>query len=103
MNTFSELEANVLQWARDRQIIPNSTAMAQSIKTHEELGELISALYREDLAETIDSYGDILVTLIIGARLAGVNLVGCLAVAFDQIKDRRGTLRSDGVFVKDES
>lgn len=101
MNTFSELEAQVLDWARARQIIPNSTALAQAIKTHEELGELISALYRNDLTETVDAYGDILVTLIIGARLAGVNLVGCLAVAYDQIKDRRGTLRSDGVFIKE--
>jgi hypothetical protein len=101
LNTFSELEAQVLDWARARQIIPNSTALAQSIKTHEELGELISALYREDLTETIDAFGDILVTLIIAARLAGVNLVGCLAVAYDQIKDRKGTLRSDGVFIKE--
>jgi len=101
LNTFSELEAQVLDWARARQIIPNSTALAQAIKTHEELGELISALYRNDLTETVDAYGDILVTLIIGARLAGVNLVGCLAVAYDQIKDRRGTLRSDGVFIKE--
>jgi len=102
MNTFSELETQVIQWARDRQIIPNSTALAQAIKTHEELGELISALYREDLTETVDAYGDILVTLLIGARLAGVNITGCLAVAYDQIKDRKGILRSDGVFVKDQ-
>lgn len=101
MNTFSELEAQVLDWARARQIIPNSTAMAQAIKTHEELGELISALHRDDLGEAIDAYGDILVTLIIGARLHGVNLVGCLSAAYDQIKDRKGTLRSDGVFVKE--
>jgi len=101
MTTYNELEAAVIQWARDRQIIPNSTAMAQAIKTHEELGELISALHRDDLGEAIDAYGDILVTLIIGARLHGVNLVGCLSAAFDQIKDRKGTLRSDGVFVKE--
>lgn len=101
MNTFHQLETQVIEWARARQIIPNSTAMAQAIKTHEELGELISALHRDDLTDAIDAYGDILVTLIIGARLHGVNLVGCLQVAYDQIKDRKGTLRSDGVFVKD--
>ncbi len=103
MSNWNDLQSDVIDWARARQIIPNSTAMAQAIKTHEELGELISALYRGDLTETIDSYGDILVTLIIGARLAGVNLVGCLEVAYNQIKDRKGTLRSDGVFVKESA
>lgn len=100
---FQHLQNNVIDWARERQIIPNSTALAQAIKTHEELGELISALYRDDVTETIDAYGDILVTLIIGARLAGVNLIGCLEVAYEQIKDRKGTLRSDGVFVKESA
>lgn len=101
MNTFAQLETKVIDWARERQIIPHSTAMAQAIKTHEELGELISALHRDDLKEVIDAYGDILVTLVIGARLHGVNLVGALAVAYDEIKDRKGFLRSDGVFVKE--
>ena len=98
---YEELEARIIQWAEDRRIIPNSTAMAQAIKSHEELGELLSALHRGDLAETIDAYGDVLVTLIIGAALAKVDLLGCLQVAYDQIKDRRGTLRADGVFVKE--
>lgn len=75
--------------------------MAQAIKTHEELGELLSALHRNDRAEIIDAYGDILVTLLIGADLAGVSLTECLEHAYGQIKDRRGTLREDGVFVKE--
>jgi NTP pyrophosphatase (non-canonical NTP hydrolase) len=99
--SFEELQQRIIQWAMDRQIIHNSTAMAQSIKTHEELGELISALYRNDLDETIDAYGDVLVTIIISAHLANVDLLGCLSVAYDAIKDRKGTLRADGVFVKE--
>lgn len=99
--TLQTLELDVIRWAEERRIIPRSTAMAQAIKTHEELGELLSALHRRDKAEIIDAYGDILVTLIIGADLAGVRLVDCLAVAYDQIKHRRGTLREDGVFVKE--
>jgi NTP pyrophosphatase (non-canonical NTP hydrolase) len=77
--------------------------MAQAIKTHEELGELLSALHRNDRAEIIDAYGDLMVTLIIGADLAGVDLVEALNIAYAQIKDRRGTLREDGVFVKEEA
>ncbi|MGA0806766.1 MAG: MazG-like family protein [Pseudohongiellaceae bacterium] len=101
MNDYKTLEAAVLKWANDRMIIPNSTCTAQAIKTHEELGELLSALHRKSWLEVRDAYGDILVTLIIGADLAGLDLVDCLALAYDQIKDRKGYLREDGVFVKE--
>ena len=101
MEAYRIVELEVLRWAEARKIIPRSTAMAQAIKTHEELGELLSALHRGDKAEIVDAYGDILVTLIIGADLAGVDLVEALNHAYAQIKDRRGTLREDGVFVKE--
>lgn len=101
MENYRLAELNVLRWAEDRKIIPRSTAMAQAIKTHEELGELLSALLRGNKDDVIDAYGDILVTLIIGADLAGIDLVDALNHAYDQIKHRRGTLREDGVFVKE--
>lgn len=100
---FETLSDAVIGWARDRQIIPNSSALAQAVKTHEELGELLSALHRNHGPEVEDAYGDILVTLIVGAKLRGVNLIGCLQGAYNTIKDRKGYLRSDGVFIKDES
>lgn len=100
-STYRIVEIDVLRWAEARKIIPNSTAMAQAIKTHEELGELLSALHRGNKEDILDAYGDILVTLIIGADLAGVDLVDTLEHAYQQIKDRKGTLRSDGVFVKE--
>ena len=75
--------------------------MAQAIKTLEEVTELISALHRKDWPEVVDAYGDVLVTLIIGADLAGVDLVEALNKAYDVIKDRKGYLREDGVFVKE--
>ena len=40
-------------------------------------------------------------TLIIGADLAGFDLVDALAKAYHEIKDRKGILRGDGVFVKE--
>jgi hypothetical protein len=101
--SWAENELKVIRWAEDRRIIPNSNPMAQAIKTHEELGELMSALHRCDHAEMVDAYGDILVTLIIGASLADVDLTRCLEAAYEQIKDRRGTLRADGVFVKESA
>lgn len=103
MENYRLAELNVLRWAEDRKIIPRSTAMAQAIKTHEELGELLSALLRGNKDEVLDAYGDTLVTLIVGADLAGIDLVDALNHAYDQIKHRRGTLREDGVFVKEAS
>ena len=93
---------DVIQWAEARQIIPNSTPMAQAIKTTEEVAELLKALSKGNMAEARDAYGDILVTIIIGAALADVDLVDCLNDAFNVIKDRKGHLTSDGIFVKAE-
>ena len=102
MDAYRIVELEILRWAEDRKIIPNSTAMAQAIKTHEELGELLSALHRNDRVDIIDAYGDLMVTLIIGADLAGVDLVEALNIAYAQIKNRKGHLREDGVFVKED-
>lgn len=99
--SYREVELQVIRWAEDRRIIPNSTALAQAIKTHEELGELLSALHRGNKAEALDAYGDILVTLIIGADLAGVDIIDALDHAYNQIKNRKGFLREDGVFIKE--
>ena len=99
--SYRDLELQVIRWAEARRIVPNSTPLAQAIKTHEELGELLSALHRHNESDAIDAYGDILVTLIIGADLAGIDLIDALAHAYDQIKDRKGILREDGVFIKE--
>lgn len=101
MSYFHVLELRVLAWAAERKIIPNSTPMAQAIKTLEEVTELISALHREDRKEVEDAYGDVLVTLIIGACLAEFDLADCLERAYNEIRDRKGYLREDGVFVKE--
>lgn len=99
--SYRILELDVIRWATDRKIIPNSTPMAQAIKTLEEVTELLSALHRNDREEVVDAYADVLVTLIIGADLAGLDLVTCLQKGYDTIKDRKGYLREDGVFIKE--
>jgi NTP pyrophosphatase (non-canonical NTP hydrolase) len=101
MNSYRATEMQVIQWAQDRQIIPNSTPIAQAIKTKEEVGELFDALMTKDHAALRDAYGDILVTLIIGAALADVDLVDCLNDAYKEIKDRKGHLNAAGIFVKE--
>ena len=100
---FSSLQNNVIQWAKDRQIIPNAKPAVQLMKTGSELGELFDAEIKGDLAGIVDGIGDVLVTLIIYAELRNLSLSGCLEAAYQEIKDRKGTLLPNGVFVKDEA
>lgn len=102
MPSWNELELNVIRWAEARRIIPNSTPQAQLLKTVEELGELVGAVARKNRPGIEDGFGDVLVTLIIAADLLGVNLRECLANAYDEIKDRRGTMSPEGVFIKEQ-
>lgn len=166
----------ILQWARDRGILDNSTTYAQACKTAEEITELVQALtakqfhgpgsgfHQAGLDAIADAIGDIYVTLIVGAEIAGVNLhvdespiedgkalarlmkffvtlcravsaekgptalpmtyhaasesmirslqsiafdyglslQGCVAGAYNEIKDRKGYLNAEGIFVKEQ-
>jgi NTP pyrophosphatase (non-canonical NTP hydrolase) len=96
-----DLIDNVEQWGRDRCIIPNSTPQAQLLKSMSEMGELADATLKNDKPEIIDGVGDVLVTLILYAALQSLDIEDCLESAYATIKDRRGTLTPEGVFVKD--
>jgi len=99
---MNELEIKVIQWAEDRKIIPNAKPYVQLMKTVSELGELCDAEIKTDTAGIEDGVGDVLVTLILYCALRGTTLERCLQAAYDEIKDRKGTLLPNGVFVKDE-
>lgn len=100
---FETLEQDVLRWAEARKIIPNSSPNVQLLKTVSELGELADATIKGDDDEIADGVGDVLVTLIIYCALQNIDPIVCLASAYDTIKDRKGTLTPEGVFVKDAS
>lgn len=100
--SFANLELDVIRWSEARKIIPNSTAYAQSVKAKEEIYELCDALLKNDKIEAIDAVGDTVVCLINVCALLDVNLTDCLAAAYDQIKDRSGTMGADGIFYKDK-
>ncbi len=101
MSSFQELELDVLRWAEARQIIPNSSSQVQALKLVSEVGELCDALIKKDRDGVIDGIGDALVVLIILADMERLDLLSCLKSAYDEIKDRRGTLQSNGVFIKE--
>lgn len=98
--SFNELEMSVIRWAEARRIIPNATPTSQLLKCMSELGELADAEGKQDLPAIKDAVGDVLVCLINYAALKDIGLKECLEGAYEQIKDRRGTLMSDGTFVK---
>ena len=99
--SYSELEMKIIQWGEARRIVQNSTPRAQLKKTVEELKELRDAIREKDQAKIKDAYGDVLVTLIIGCACADIDLISCLALAYDEIKDRKGYLTPEGIFVKE--
>ena len=99
--SFSEIEMKVVQWGEKRRIVQNSTPAAQAIKTQEELDELIDAIRNNDRAAMADAYGDIVVTLVMGCACADLDLVTCFEGAYQEIKDRKGYLNADGIFVKE--
>ena len=98
--SFADLEMKVIQWSEARKIIPNSTPEAQFIKLQEEVNELRDALFAKDKHEAIDAIGDCTVVLLNICALLDVNFTDCLFHAYNEIKDRKGFLGKDGIFVK---
>ena len=98
--SYADIEMKVVQWGEARNIVQNSTTYAQAKKTQEELYELFEAIEDGDREAMADAYGDILVTLVMGCATADLDLVTCFKGAYNEIKDRKGHLNKDGVFVK---
>lgn len=110
---IQELIESVREWGESKGITgPNGkgTLLGQLAKTQEELTETRDAavrmefnhpeawaIHRDDL---IDGLGDVFVTIILAAEMAGLRIEDCLSAAYDEIKGRTGTM-VDGVFVKD--
>ena len=146
MNTHEK----IIQWAKDRKIIPNSSTRIQCLKAVSEIGELADALIKHDVEAIKDAAGDIMVCMYIANYLSDDRLIDkcelaavsdiltsllmlikfnavvrqsesigqiltriiepynltldeCIDSAYEVIKDRKGTLLDNGVFVKDES
>jgi NTP pyrophosphatase (non-canonical NTP hydrolase) len=101
--SYANIEMKVIQWGEARGIVQNSTPYAQAMKTQEELYELFEAIENKDRAAIADAYGDILVTLVMGCACADLDLVECFKGAHEEIKDRKGFLTKEGIFVKESA
>jgi NTP pyrophosphatase (non-canonical NTP hydrolase) len=99
--SFEITELEVVRWGEARGIIQNSDSKTQLLKAFSEMGELADAITKRDRESIIDGLGDILVCLTMVAAIEDVDVKHCFASAYDQIKDRKGYLNKEGVFIKD--
>jgi NTP pyrophosphatase (non-canonical NTP hydrolase) len=119
---YEELSKLVIEWGESKGILDSSTPLRQLDKTQEELDETREALkklndfdYQRDfmedlgmptsnkediLAEVKDGIGDMLVTIVLLAKMVDLDTTDCLNAAYDVIKQRTGKM-VDGQFVKD--
>jgi NTP pyrophosphatase (non-canonical NTP hydrolase) len=100
--SFDQLCQFIRKWGDDRKITVNSTPQAQLLKCMSELGELADATLKNDLPEIVDGVGDVIVTLVMYSATQNICLRQCLEAAYEAIKDRKGQLTPEGVFVKED-
>jgi hypothetical protein len=98
---FETLAMRVEKWAKDKGILDNATLVTQAQKTQEESAELALAAMSKDKEGYADALGDVLVTIIIGAKMSGNNLMDCLEDVLDIIEKRSGSMQN-GQFIKDK-
>jgi len=99
--SYPSVPNKIIQWSEARKIIPNSNPESQLLKAVSEIGELADATIKKDREAIVDSVGDVMVCLINYCALQDINLVNCMEVAYDQIKNRKGILLPNGVFKRD--
>lgn len=61
---MEQLEALVVNWAKERKIVPNATPESQILKAVSEMGELADATLKGQDEEMQDAIGDVVVCLI---------------------------------------
>ena len=99
--SYEQTELQVVMWGEKRGIVQNSDSKTQLLKAFSEMGELADAITKRDRDGIIDGIGDVLVCLTMVAAIEDVDVKHCFSSAYDQIKDRKGYLNKEGVFIKD--
>mgnify|MGYP003137863647 CR=1 FL=1 len=92
---------NIRQWAKTRGLYDEGNSHTQYVKLQEEAGELAKALLNNDKMEIMDAIGDMVVVLTNLAHLEETTIETCIAQAYNEIKNRKGSM-INGTFVKDE-
>ena len=110
---FEEFTKKVIDWADDKHLLiernadtgefakqANIKRSRQLLKFHEECGELTEDYLKNNGEHIVDSFGDVLVTLVIFAEQMDIPLSKCWNKAWSHIKNRKGKT-VNGTFVKE--
>jgi NTP pyrophosphatase (non-canonical NTP hydrolase) len=74
MKTLEQLQQMIIEWAKERNIHLPECAPKQRLKLIEEVGELASAILKNDIEKQKDAIGDIFVVLVILAEQLGIKI-----------------------------
>ena len=97
---YQQLQDRTITWALNKEILSKGNTLMQANKTYEEVCELIEAIESNNPFEIKDALGDILVTIIIQAKMQDLDLLDCLETALNIIEKRTGKM-IEGTFIKD--
>jgi len=89
----------IRDWAQVRGIYNSGDSKTQFAKLVEEVGELAQGILKNDKAEIKDAIGDIIVVVTNLAHLEQMKVEDCITSAYDEIKDRKGSMKN-GTFIK---
>ena len=94
---FEDIQTLVENWAERKGIMEFGTPAKQLLKTLEEITELHAAIEDDNLEEIIDAIGDVVVTLIIYAKMKSITL---FPNGSEELSDSKGTAQ-DPYFLLD--
>ena len=94
---FEDIKTLVEGWAKRKGILEHGTPAKQLLKTLEEITELHSAIEDDNIEEIIDAIGDVVVTLVIYAKMKSITL---FPNGSEELSDSKGTAQ-DPYFLLD--
>ena len=94
---FEDIKTLVEGWAKKKGILEYGTPAKQLLKTLEEITELHAAIEDDNLEEIIDAIGDVVVTLVIYAKMKNITL---FPNGSEELSDSKGTAQ-DPYFLLD--
>lgn len=99
LTMMNDLTSKIKEWAINRRL-HTADPTKQMLKLMEEVGELAQGMVKDNGPQVVDSIGDIYVVLTILSMQLGLDIEGCVAVAYKEIKDRKGKM-VNGAYVKE--
>lgn len=94
---FEDIQTLVENWVEKKGILEHGTPIKQLLKTLEEITELHAAIEDDDIEEVIDAIGDVVVTLVIYAKMKSITL---FPNGSEELSDSKGTAQ-DPYFLLD--